>query len=83
MIFSYFKHYFIFFNVYKHLAALFVELERGGSSVGHLFLLFTLDYLSENSHSHTSLILLTLLHLTVGRVSNKMQQGKNYQDFSK
>ena len=56
MIFSYFKHYFIFFNVNKLLAVPFVELARGGSRVGHLFVLYTQDYLSERSYS--SLILL-------------------------
>ena len=56
MIFSYFKHYFIFFNVNKLLAVPFVELARGGSRVGHLFVLYTQDYLSE--HSYSSLILL-------------------------
>ena len=36
MIFSYFKHYFIFFNVNEHLAVLFVELARSRSRVSHL-----------------------------------------------
>ena len=33
-------------------------MTRGASGVGHLFLLFTQDYLSEHSYSHTKLILL-------------------------
>ena len=58
-IFSYLKHYFICFNVNQYLAVSFVELERGGSRVGYIcFFLFTLDHLSEHSHSHTGLILL-------------------------
>ena len=36
MIFSYFKHYFMLFNVNEHLVVPFVELARDGSRVGHL-----------------------------------------------
>ena len=36
MTFSYFKHYFIFFNINEHLAVPFVELARSGSRVSHL-----------------------------------------------
>ena len=35
MIFSYFKHFCIYFNVNEHLAVSFVEFERGGSLVGN------------------------------------------------
>ena len=35
MIFSYFKHFFIFSNVNEHLVVTFVELAGGGSCVGH------------------------------------------------
>ena len=45
MIFSCFKHYFIFFNVNEHLAVPSVKLTRGGSRVDLLFLLYTQDYL--------------------------------------
>ena len=55
MIFSYFKHYFIVFNVNVHLAVPFVELSRGGSQLGRFCLQ---HYLSEHSYSHTSLIFL-------------------------
>ena len=34
--FSYFKHYFIFFNVNEHLTIPFAELVRGRSRVCHL-----------------------------------------------
>ena len=62
MIFFYFKHYFIFFNVNEHLAVPFVckEWVPGEPS---LFFLFTQDFLSGHSYSHTSLILLIALNL--------------------
>ena len=37
MIFSYFKRYFLFFNVNEQLVVPFVELANDGSRVGHLF----------------------------------------------
>ena len=48
MILSYFKHYFIFFNVIEQLAVQFVKLERGGARVGLLrfFCLHMITYLS-------------------------------------
>ena len=42
------------------LALIFVEYAIGGFSIGHLFLLFAQDYLSEDFHCHTSLILLNV-----------------------
>ena len=36
MIFHYFKRFLLLFNVDEHLAALFVELARGASGLGHL-----------------------------------------------
>ena len=48
MILSYFKHYFIVFNVNEHLAVQFVALARGGPRVGHLrfFCLYKIACLS-------------------------------------
>ena len=40
------------------------SLPRGGSCVGHLFLLFIHNYLSENSYCHTNLILLIAWNLS-------------------
>ena len=57
------KHCFILFNVNERLTVPFTALARVGSHVGHLFLLFTKDYLSEHSYSHTSLILLIAWNL--------------------
>ena len=36
MIFYYFKHFLILFNVNEHLAVRFVKLARGASDVDHL-----------------------------------------------
>ena len=36
MVFYYFKRFLIFFNVDEHLEALFVELARVASGLGHL-----------------------------------------------
>ena len=65
MIFSYFKDYFIFFNVNEHLAVPFVELARSGSHVSHLrfFCLHRITCLGIHSYSHTNLILLIVLNL--------------------
>ena len=41
------------------------SLPRGGSCVGHLFLLFIHNYLSENSYCHTNLILLIAWNLCI------------------
>ena len=62
MIFAYFKHYFIFFNVNEHLEAR-LTLARGGSSAPSPFLLLTQYYLFDHSHNHTSLILLNAWYL--------------------
>ena len=58
MIFSYVKHYFIFFNVNEHLAVPYVAIDKRWFPCGSSpFLLFTQDYLSEYSYSHISWIL--------------------------
>ena len=59
MIFSHFKHYFIFLNVNEHLTITFVVGPEWTISVP----LFTLDYLSEHFFSHTSLVLLIARNL--------------------
>ena len=35
-VFSYFKHYFLFFNLNEHLIVLLIQLAESGSHVGHL-----------------------------------------------
>ena len=55
--FSYFKYYFIFFNVNEQQAAIF-QIGQGYVFCGlSLFLLFTPDYSSEYSRIYTGLIL--------------------------
>ena len=57
MIFSYFK-YFVFFHVDEKLTAIFQIGKEYVLYELSMFLLFTLDYLSEHSHIYTSFILL-------------------------
>ena len=52
-----------FLNVYEHLAVPFVEKEWVPCGPSP-FLLFTLDYLPEHFHNHTSLILLIAWNLS-------------------
>ena len=53
MILSHYEHYFIFFNVYEHMAVPFAKLTRNRSRVSHLRFCLHRIILSGHSYSYT------------------------------